>query len=41
MNGPTMSPIGLKNRPRIKPIVDPQIPYLEPPNFLVPIMGIT
>src|SRR5690606_16209454 len=40
IKGPTMIPQGGKNIPAIRPMVHPQIPYLLPPNFLVPYRGI-
>ena len=33
--GPNTMPKGPKNKPIPKPILDPQIPFLLPPNFLV------
>lgn len=41
MIGHTINPIGgKKNNHPINPIVEPHVPYLVPPNFLVPRCGI-
>ena len=38
--GPMITPAGPIQKAARKPIVQPQTPYLVPPNFLVPQIGI-
>ena len=41
IKGPITIPKGpIKIKPIIRPIVDPMIPFFDPPNFLVPKAGI-
>lgn len=39
INGPIINPKGGIKSPMISPTIDPQIPYLDPPNFLVNATG--